>query len=217
MVVARQTYSQKFSFITFFSIQSSRFLFCRDDFLRLSCMKIMKQDNGFMRYDYLVVNYCSFSFFHSLLFSFFFSFSFFLFLDAFSHLYKRVCLSVRPSVGSSVRWSVSHTRVELLRNRISGLNSNKIASRSWNYAIRKTIQRQVLKQIAWTHLMSELCQTCFSFSFSFSFFLFFLSFFSFFISFFIYFSFFLASDGQTDWQTHILISDFIFRCVLASL
>ena len=43
-----------------------------------------------------------------------------LFLDAFSHLYKRMCLSVRPSVrrsvGPSVRWSVGHTRVEFLRN-----------------------------------------------------------------------------------------------------
>ena len=40
-----------------------------------------------------------------------------LFLDAFSHLYKRVCLSVRPLVRD--------TRVEFLRN---GRNSNKIAS-----------------------------------------------------------------------------------------
>ena len=28
------------------------------------------------------------------------------FLDASSHLYMRVCTSVRPSVGRSVRWSV---------------------------------------------------------------------------------------------------------------
>ena len=34
------------------------------------------------------------------------------FLDAFSHLYKRVC----PSVRRSVRPSVGHTRVEFLRN-----------------------------------------------------------------------------------------------------
>ena len=32
----------------------------------------------------------------------------FLFLDAFSHLYKRVCLSVRRSVRPSVRPSVTH-------------------------------------------------------------------------------------------------------------
>ena len=50
----------------------------------------------------------------------FFSFFLFSFLDAFSHLYKRVCLSVRRSVGPSVRCSsVRHTRVEFLRN---GLN-----------------------------------------------------------------------------------------------
>jgi len=35
-------------------------------------------------------------------------------LDAFSHLYKRVCPSVRPSVHRSVRPSVGHTRVEFL-------------------------------------------------------------------------------------------------------
>ena len=34
-----------------------------------------------------------------------------LFLDAFSHLYKRVC----PSVGRSVGWSVGRTRVEILK------------------------------------------------------------------------------------------------------
>ena len=39
--------------------------------------------------------------------SFFVSFSSTLFLDAFSHLYKRVC----PSVGRSVHPSVRHTRV----------------------------------------------------------------------------------------------------------
>ena len=50
------------------------------------------------------------------------------FLDAFSHLYKGV--SVRPSVRPSVRWSVGHTRVEFLRNRFSGLNLNKIVSRT---------------------------------------------------------------------------------------
>ena len=39
------------------------------------------------------------------------------FLDAISHLYKRVCLSVRPSVRD--------TRVEFLRNEISGLIKKK--------------------------------------------------------------------------------------------
>ena len=33
---------------------------------------------------------------------------FLFFLDASSHLYKRVCPSVRRSVGPSVRWSVGH-------------------------------------------------------------------------------------------------------------
>ena len=44
------------------------------------------------------------------------------FLDSFSHLYKRVCLSVRRSVGPPVGRSVRHTRVEFLRNEISRLN-----------------------------------------------------------------------------------------------
>ena len=51
-----------------------------------------------------------------------------IFLDAFPHLYKRVC----PSVGPSVRPSVGHTRVEFPRN---GPNSNKIASGIRKYAI----------------------------------------------------------------------------------
>ena len=46
------------------------------------------------------------------------------FLDAFSHLYKRVCPSLRPSVG--------HKRVEFLRN---GRKSNKIASGTRKYII----------------------------------------------------------------------------------
>ena len=58
--------------------------------------------------------------FHSSVLSFFPVF----FLDAFSHLYKRVCPSVRRSV--------RHTRVEFLRN---GPNSNKLASRIRKYAI----------------------------------------------------------------------------------
>jgi len=41
--------------------------------------------------------------------------SFFAFLDAFSHLYKRVCPSVGRSVGWSVGWSVRHARVETMQ------------------------------------------------------------------------------------------------------
>ena len=73
---------------------------------------------------------------------------------AFSHLCKRLCPSVRPSV----RRSLSHTRVEFLRN---GLYSNQMASGTWNYAILKTIRRQARGRIARTHLMTELCQTCY--------------------------------------------------------
>ena len=39
------------------------------------------------------------------------------------------------------------------------MNLNKIASGTWNYANRKTIQIHVRKQIGRTHLMSVLCQT----------------------------------------------------------
>ena len=65
----------------------------------------------------------------------------FRFLDAFSHLYKRC---VRPLVGPSVRrfvgplvrqsigWSVCHTRDEFRGN---GLDLNKIAPGTWNYAV----------------------------------------------------------------------------------
>ena len=52
---------------------------------------------------------------------------------------------VRPSVRPSNRPSVGHTWVEFLKN---GLNLNKIASGIWNYAIWKTIQRQVRGQVA---------------------------------------------------------------------
>ena len=67
--------------------------------------------------------------------------------------------SMREFVRRSVCWSVSHTQVEFLKN---GLNLNKIASCTWNYAIWNTIQRQVRGQIARTHLLSELCSTCLS-------------------------------------------------------
>ena len=36
------------------------------------------------------------------------------FLDAFMHLYKRVCLFVRPSICRSFGPSVGHTRVEIV-------------------------------------------------------------------------------------------------------
>ena len=44
------------------------------------------------------------------------------FLDAFSHLYKRLCPPVRSSVG--------HTRVGFLENRICQMNLNMIAPRT---------------------------------------------------------------------------------------
>ena len=50
------------------------------------------------------------------------------FLDAFSHLYNRVCPSVHPSVCRSVR----HTQVEIMQN---GQNLNKIAIGIRKYAI----------------------------------------------------------------------------------
>ena len=74
---------------------------------------------------------------------------------------SRISISgcVCPSVRRSVR--PLHTRW-ISKKWDFRLNWNKIASGTCNYAIRKTIQIQVRKQIARTHLMSELCQTCFS-------------------------------------------------------
>ena len=69
-----------------------------------------------------------------------------------------MCPSVRRSVRPSVGRSVRHTRVEFPRY---GPNSNKIASGIRKYAIWKTNQRQVRGQLARTHLLSELCSTCF--------------------------------------------------------
>ena len=82
------------------------------------------------------------------------------FLDAFSHLNKRVCPSVGPSVGRSVGPSVRHTRVEFLINEVDGLKQNGIK----NMKLYQIIQKQT-RQIARTHLMSKLCQTCFILSF----------------------------------------------------
>ena len=73
--------------------------------------------------------------------------------------------SVRRSVGPSVGRSVRHTRVEFSRN---GPNSNKIASGIRKNAILKTIQRQVRGQLARTHLLSELCSTCYGGNHSFT-------------------------------------------------
>ena len=68
-------------------------------------------------------------------------------------LYKRTRLSVGPLEGQ--------TRVEFLRNGISGPSLDK---RSWalsNLNLWKTIQRQLLEHALRAHLMSELGLTCF--------------------------------------------------------
>merc|ERR1711911_410636 len=68
----------------------------------------------------LLLLFVFFFFFFSLFFFlFFFFFFFFFFLDASSHLYNRLCPSVRPSVGPSVRRSVRPLR--LCKNRVSRL------------------------------------------------------------------------------------------------
>ena len=68
----------------------------------------------------------------------------------------------RISMRGCVRPSVGHTQVEFLRNSISVLILKKIASGIQNNVIQKTIQRQICEQIARTHLLTDLCQTCFS-------------------------------------------------------
>ena len=50
-----------------------------------------------------------------------------LFLDAFSHLYKRVCPSFRPSV----RPSVGHARVEIMKNRLFSPFNGKSRYVTW--------------------------------------------------------------------------------------
>ena len=120
---------------------------CRQELLCFSSFTL------FMFHSFLL----HFHFFHFFLFSFtfflLFSFHGRFFSNLFSHLYKRVCPSVRPSIG--------HKRVEFQRN---GLNLNRIASGTWNYAIRKTIQRQVRGQIVRTHICSTGFICCCSFS-----------------------------------------------------
>ena len=62
------------------------------------------------------------------------------FVDAFSHLYKRVCSSVGWSFRRSVGRSVRHTEVEFL---IFRLKWNKIALRTWCYYSRATLSLDV--------------------------------------------------------------------------
>ena len=71
------------------------------------------------------------------------------------------------SVRQVGRQAVTH-KLDFMRNWIFRLNWNKIASGQWNYAVRKTIQRQVHEQCARTHLMSDSChcQTYFPISLS---------------------------------------------------
>ena len=111
---------------------------------------------------------------HSFFFSFSFSFSFFPFsffsakqlsrndgnpcLNFFPYplsFQMHSCISIRRCVRPSVRPSVRHTRVEFLPN------LTKIESGLRQYAILKTIQRQVRGQFARTHLLFELCSTCY--------------------------------------------------------
>ena len=67
------------------------------------------------------------------------------FLDAFWHLYKRVCPSVRPS---STSWN-SEERAEFERNSTGNMELCHL----------KEDSETNTRQIARTHLMSELCQT----------------------------------------------------------
>ena len=61
------------------------------------------------------------------------------FLDAFSHLYKRVCLSVhqyvRRSVSPSVRPSVGHKRVEIIKKCLFWAKLRYV--RVWNVKVRQ--------------------------------------------------------------------------------
>ena len=72
------------------------------------------------------------------------------FLDAFSHLYKRVC----PSVGPSVR----HTRVEF---RIFWLIWDKIALGTWCYATWRTLRLKLNKRasITWNYHFKDHLKT----------------------------------------------------------
>ena len=74
------------------------------------------------------------------------------FLDAFSHLYKRVCPSVVPSVGPSVRrsvgLSVGHTRVEikekwLFRCVLASLQEGVSVRRSVRWSVGPSVRPSV--------------------------------------------------------------------------
>ena len=81
---------------------------------------------------------------------------YFLFLDAFSHLYKRVCPSVRPSVRWSVGPSVTH---ELNFWEMGEIEQNSIRNKKVCHLKddSKTSTRAVRQR---THLLSELYSTC---------------------------------------------------------
>lgn len=75
-----------------------------------------------------------------------------------SLLYKRVCSSVRLSIGRSAR----HTRVELLRNGVFVLNLNRIKSiRDLKLGHLKDKQRQVHERITRSHRNSVNFFFCF--------------------------------------------------------
>ena len=61
-------------------------------------------------------------------------------------------------VSKFMHWADFNVLSSQLQNR---LKKNKMALKTWNYTIWGTIQRQVLEQIARTHLMSKLRQTGF--------------------------------------------------------
>ena len=130
-----------FSFFFFFSFFLIHFPF---DWLFVCMMKLLnwnwlqKQTAGFSVCMRVCMCTCNdgrahvFMYYSCVSFSYFRScHSFFLsFLDAFSHLYKRVCPSVGWSVRLYVRWSVGHTQVEFLKNLIFRLKWNKIELRT---------------------------------------------------------------------------------------
>ena len=84
----------------------------------------------------------------------------FLFLDVFSHLYKRVCPSVGPSVGRSVRRSVGRSVThELNFWEMGKIEQNSIRNKKVCHLKddSKTSTRAVRQRM---HLLSELCSTC---------------------------------------------------------
>ena len=83
------------------------------------------------------------------------------FLDAFSHLYKRVCPSFRWSVGPSVRPSVRRSHSSWISEKWAKFEQNSIRNKKVCHLkdYSKTSTRAVRQR---THLLSELCSTCFS-------------------------------------------------------